>query len=402
MAGLDKAMKGRSTRKSAESRNDNFGAIPRSAKFCDDEIVPTSHKNMAIPRKSAESPHDSTPPQDSMKRDSTALHDSIKHDSANLASSKEQWFERDEAASAFWLNVTIILVRFLPHFVLKVVIAFVTFIYFIFSKDERENLKRFYAIARDYHKATSPLKPLPKTLQKPNIYLNFYQFGCAICDKVAAWIGKIGFEDITIKNLDFVISEFISGKRGQILLMSHFGNVEVANAMARHFENLNITAFVYQKNSKDFLEMLEKVSSHKVPKIFVDDIDVAKLLELKAILDSGGHIAIMGDRAAINSKRNMQVDFLGKTCVFPCGAFIIAYLLKANISSLWCEKISGKYHIELENLYHNNWHSAPRDSAITPLLKRYVASLEKHALNNPTQWFSFYDFWGESAKDSSK
>lgn len=362
MAGLDKVR--RSISNNAESIKDNFRAIPR---------------------KSVESTHDSTPPHDSMKRDS-----------ANLASSKEQWFERDEAASAFWLNVTIILVRLLPRFALNVVIAFVTFIYFIFSKGERENLKRFYAIARDYHKATFPLKPLPKTLQKPNIYLNFYQFGCAICDKVAAWIGKLGFEDINIKNLDFVISEFISGKRGQILLMSHFGNVEVANAMARHFENLNITAFVYQKNSKDFLAMLEKVSSHKVPKIFVDDIDVAKLLELKAILDSGGHIAIMGDRAAINSKRNMRVEFLGKPCVFPCGAFIIAYLLKANISSLWCEKIDGKYHIELENLYHNNWHSAPRDSAITPLLKRYVASLERHALDNPTQWFSFYDFWGEA------
>lgn len=318
----------------------------------------------------------------------------------------EQWFERNEKASMFWLNITIFLVRYLPRFALNIAVIFVTFIYFIFSKKEQKNLKNFYALAKQYY---PPTKPLPKLLKKPRIYLNFYYFGWAICDKVAAWIGKIRYENLAIKDVDFLVKELCSGGKGQILVMSHFGNVDVANAISSRFDNLHITAFVYQKNTQDFLKMIDKVSAKKLPRIFVSDIDIAKLLELKAILDKGGHIAIMGDRVAINSKRNMTMKFFGKDCIFPYGAFIIAYLLRAKISSLWCEKTNGKYHIELENLCENHYWEIPfksRELAIKPILAKYIASLENHAINNPTQWFSFYDFWGgdfndDFCKDSS-
>lgn len=303
----------------------------------------------------------------------------------------EQWFKRNEKASMFWLNVTIILVRYLPRFALNIAVIFVTFIYFMFSKNERRNLKKFYALAQNYYPKN---KQMPKMLKNPKIYLHFYHFGWAICDKVAAWIGKIEYKDLAIKDKDFIIKELCCGERGQVLVMSHFGNVDMANAMTKYFQNMKITTFVYQKNSQDFIKMLTKISKGKISQIFVDDIDVAKLLELKAIVDNGGHIAIMGDRVAINSKRNMMMKFFGKDCIFPYGAFIIAYLLKVRVSSLWCEKIDGKYVIELENLA-NHWHTDNnRDAVIKPILERYVTSLENHALNNPVQWFSFYDFWG--------
>lgn len=302
------------------------------------------------------------------------------------------WYERGERAGDFWLNITIFLVLILPRFLLNIVIAFVTFIYYLNSKDERKNLREFYRNLDDFLGVK----------KRHNIYLNFYYFGSSICDKIAAWKGKITHKDLHIINYDFMLSELNTKKRGQILLMSHFGNIEVARALGDKFKNLRIITFVYQKNTEKFLNMIDKISKKKIDRIYVDEINIKSLLELRAILDSGGHIGIMGDRIALNNKKNIKMKFFDKDCYFPYGAFLIAGLLEAKMGMLWCEKISKKYHIMLEGISYD-YNS--RDSivklgsdkieSIKPLLQTYISSLEKRAINNPTQWFSFHNFWKE-------
>ena len=316
-------------------------------------------------------------------------------------SPKESWYERDECAGNFLLNLTIWLVRILPKCLLNIVVIFVTAIYYAFSPKERKNLAKFYKIAGDFCKHNGGLSQAKKSINNPKIYLNFYHFGWAICDKIAAWMGKIKYDDIEIKDKNFIIDELCSGKKGQILLMSHFGNIEVARALSNNFYNLRIVTFVYQKNSEKFLNMIDKISKHKIDRIYVDEIDIGRLLELQKILESGGHIGIMGDRVALNNKRNVEIDFLGKPCYFPLGAFLIAQLLEAKISAMWCEKIDGKYHLECELLGDTTaYNGRNRAKNLKPLVQKYVDLLQSHALNNPTQWFSFYDFW-ESPCDSN-
>ena len=316
-------------------------------------------------------------------------------------SPKESWYERDECAGNFLLNLTIWLVRIMPKCLLNIVVIFVTAIYYAFSPKERENLAKFYKIAGDFCKNNGVLlQPnAKKSINKPQIYLNFYHFGWAICDKIAAWIGKIKYDDIEIKDKNFIVDELCSGKKGQILVMSHFGNIEVAHALSQKFHNLRIISFVYQKNTEKFLQMIDKVSGRKIQRIYVDEIDIGRLLELQKILESGGHIGIMGDRVALNNKRNVEIDFLGKPCYFPLGAFLIAQLLEAKISAMWCEKIDGKYRVECESLGDTiAYNGRNRAKNLKPLVQKYVDLLQSHALNNPTQWFSFYDFW-ESPRD---
>lgn len=341
------------------------------------------------------------------------------HDSPRkLADSpKESWYERDECAGNFLLNLTIWLVRLMPKFLLNIIVIVVTAIYYAFSPKERENLAKFYKIAGDFCNNNGILlqENAKKSINKPQIYLNFYHFGWAICDKVSAWIGKINHNDINIKDKNFIIDELCSGKKGQILVMSHFGNIEVAHALSQKFRSLRIISFVYQKNTEKFLQMIDKVSGRKIERIYVDEIDIKRLLDLREILESGGHIGIMGDRVALNNKRNVAMNFLGKPCYFPLGAFIIAQLLEAKISAMWCEKIDGKYCVEIESLGDTTANTGRDKIAnLKPLMQKYVDSLQRHTLNNPTQWFSFYDFWerprdlddldllGDLRKDSQK
>lgn len=304
-----------------------------------------------------------------------------------------KWYEKQEKAGSFWLNLTIFLVSTQPKFILNIIIAFVTFVYFATSKEERDALRKFYTNLYRKKDSKNPSKKMQEIKVKNlDIYSNFYHFGWAICDKIATWQGKIKYEDLVMVNSEKIRKE-LDVERGSILVMSHFGNVEITRALSIKFKKIRIVAFMYQKNSKDFLNMLDKLSNVKVDKICVDEIDMNKIMELKNIVDSGGHIGIMGDRVALGN-RNVKMDFLGIPCYFPQGAFIIARILGVKTNALWCEKINNKYHIELETFQAQE--ENPRD--IKPLVEQYVHSLEKRALRNPKQWFTFYDFWNEDIK----
>ncbi|WP_191337679.1 hypothetical protein [Helicobacter pullorum] len=311
----------------------------------------------------------------------------------------KSWWQSQEKAGFFLLNLTVWLVLLLPKFLLRICIFVVTFVYFIVSKEERKNLKKFYENLAVYTSVQqdSYLKKYWK------IYRNFYEFGVAICDKIAVWKHKITYQDLKIKNIEIMDLELRSGRRGSVLLVSHYGNTEIARALSNVIKELKIVILVYKKNSSQFLELISKISKNVLPMICIDDLDFNAIVELEKIIESGGHIGIMGDRVALSNTKNVKVDFLGKPCYFPVGAYFIAGILQARINILWCERIQGQYHVELEKVLTGNKEDnvllgKDKIASIMPLVEYYVKSLEKHIVVNPHLWFNFYDYWGQNAK----
>ena len=288
-----------------------------------------------------------------------------------------KWYEKNECAGKFWLKVTLVLVgAFYRPFlrpILRFCIAFVTGVYFVCCKNERRNIEQFYANLAQFS-THSNLKNRFWLQRVWQAYGNFYEFGNAICDKIAAWLGKLGQKDIEIINTEFIQKELISqpndakSKKGQILVVSHFGNIEVCRAMRNVAGEIPLVILMYEKIAQDFIALLKSISSgkehHKTPKkdlgiMLIDELDMDSILRLKDLCESGVNIGIMGDRVAIanngmlHKSKNAKFDFLGKPCLFPQGAFLLSGILNAKISMLWCEKINGKYHIELESISTN-------------------------------------------------
>ena len=143
----------------------------------------------------------------------------------------------------------------------RICIFVVTFVYFIVSKEERKNLKKFYENLAVYTSVQqdSYLKKYWK------IYRNFYEFGVAICDKIAVWKHKITYQDLKIKNIEIMDLELRSGRRGSVLLVSHYGNTEIARALSNVIKELKIVILVYKKNSSQFLELISKISKNVLP-----------------------------------------------------------------------------------------------------------------------------------------
>ena len=297
------------------------------------------------------------------------------------------WWKKQERGGAFFLRLSLFLVQILPEFALKFIVKIVVWFYYIFSKNERENIAAFRLNLSVFAGA--------QTLKGTSVFSHFEAFGGAICDKFRVWKGKIKDDELEIIDLERIKSELIGAKKGQILLTAHLGNVEICKALAARVDGFRMVILTYDENSRKFNEVLREISKNdgSVRMMAVNKLDVAAMLELKNIVESGEHIGIMGDRTPLGGDKAARVKFLGKEAGFNYGPYLIAGILGVKISSLWCQKIGGKFRIELVPLASAVKLGRDKAASARQYLQIYVRELENHCKQTPTQWFNFFDFW---------
>ena len=314
------------------------------------------------------------------------------NDAQNLKKSQENaeqnlWWKKQERGGAFFLRPSLFLVQILPEFALKLIVKIVVWFYYIFSKNERENIAEFRRNLSEFDGA--------QTLKGTSVFSHFEAFGGAICDKFRVWKGKIKDSELEIIDLERIKSELIGAQKGQILLTAHLGNVEICKALGARVDGFRMVILAYDKNSREFNEVLKRISQNdgSVRMMLVNELDVAAMLELKNIVESGEHIGIMGDRTPLGGDKAARVKFLGKEANFNYGPYLIAGILGVKISSLWCQKIEGKFRIELVPLASTVKLGRDKAAAVREYLQIYVRELENRCKQTPVQWFNFFDFW---------
>ena len=297
------------------------------------------------------------------------------------------WWKKQERGGAFFLRLSLFLSQILPEFALKLIVKIVVWFYYIFSKNERENIAEF--------RRNLSVFAGSQTLNGTSVFSHFEAFGVAICDKFRVWKGKIKDSELEIIDLEHIKSELIGTQKGQILLTAHLGNVEICKALGARVEGFRMVILTYDENSRKFNEVLREISKNdgSVRMMAVNKLDVAAMLELKNIVESGEHIGIMGDRTPLGGDKAARVKFLGKEASFNYGPYLIAGILGVKISSLWCQKIDGKFRIELVPLASAVKLGRDRAAAAREYLQIYVRELENRCKQTPAQWFNFFDFW---------
>ncbi len=314
------------------------------------------------------------------------------NDAQNLKKPQENaeqnlWWKKQERGGAFFLRLSLFLAQILPEFALKLIVKIVVWFYYIFSKNERENIAAF--------RQNLSVFAGSQTLKGTSVFSHFEAFGGAICDKFRVWKGKIKDSELEIIDLERIKSELIGAQKGQILLTAHLGNVEICKALGARVDGFRMVILAYDKNSREFNEVLKRISQNdgSVRMMLVNELDVAAMLELKNIVESGEHIGIMGDRTPLGGDKAARVKFLGKEASFNYGPYLIAGILGVKISSLWCQKIDGKFRIELVPLASAVKLGRDKAAAAREYLQIYVRELENRCKQTPTQWFNFFDFW---------
>ena len=302
--------------------------------------------------------------------------------------SSQHWAEQNERGSKLSLNLTRLIVQYCPLWVIKLVTFFVVRYFFLTSQKARRNIRRYQQRLQQ----TFPQVHLPRY----PVFCQFLAFGEAITDRFAVWQKKIRYADLIDDDTDNVYQAIRSEGRGQILVCSHFGNIEICRALVDNpnHSNFKLNILVHNRHAQAFNESLEKAGASSLPLIQVEDLDAAKMLELHERLERGEWIAIAADRVPVRGDKTQKVDFLGAQASFPQGVWLMASLLKAPINAIFCLKKWGDYHLKLRHFSGPiEGRGKQRADNIEQAMQRYADLLAQECAENPLYWFNFYDFW---------
>jgi predicted LPLAT superfamily acyltransferase len=142
--------------------------------------------------------------------------------------------------------------------------------------------------------------------------------------------------------------------------------------------------------------MLEKVNSRVNNKVIqVNQMGPDTAIMLKEKVDRGELIVILGDRTPINSKGRVNyVNFLGEKAPFSQGPFILASLLECPVYLLFCLKKGQRYRVYFEHFADRiKLNRKSRQQALQQVIQKFAERLEYYCLQEPFQWFNFFDFW---------
>lgn len=226
-------------------------------------------------------------------------------------------------------------------------------------------------------------------------YLHFISFANAIVDKLAAWSGAISLQDVEFHGRE-AIQQHVRQGQGLLILGSHLGNLEVGRVMAYLGNKVTVNVLVHTKHAEKFSTLLNRYAEGgKMNLIQVTEVNAATAMMLQDRIDAGELVVIAADRTPVTGQNRVsKASFLGKTALFPQGPFILASLFKCPVYTLFCLKQHGKQVIYFEHFSDGlSFPRKQRDALIQGCVQIFADRLQHYCLQEPLQWFNFYDFW---------
>ncbi|ARU64128.1 glycosyl transferase family 2 [Histophilus somni] len=300
----------------------------------------------------------------------------------------KHWAKQQERGTAFFLTLTRLIVKYLPLPIIRVVNFWVVLYFYLTSRQKR-------CYIAEYQQKLTALFPETK-LPKYAVFRQFLAFGEAITDRFAVWQKKIRYEHLIVDDADNLYADISGNGRGQILVCSHFGNIEICRALfgSGQHENFKLNVLVHNRHAAAFNKTLGDAGADELPLIQVEDLNVQKMLELAEKIDRGEWIAIAADRIPVRGDKTEPVNFLGSPAEFPQGAWLLASLLKVPLNTIFCIKEQGRYRLQLRRFSESiQGRGKVREQNIRNVMQKYADLLAKECAKSPFLWFNFYDFW---------
>ncbi len=230
-------------------------------------------------------------------------------------------------------------------------------------------------------------------------FRHVHRFSEFILDRMCFWTGRYESFDVVVHGEEEVRALLAEG-RGAMVLGAHLGSFDVLRVMARE-EGVRVNVVMFTANAERIRHMLEALDPESSMRVIeVDPTSVRAAFEIKACVDRGEMVALLGDRVLPGGRgRVAHASFLGAPAPFPEGPFLIPILLRLPVVlGLAIKEGRRRYHLHLEVLSRGE--RVPPSERETVLRKRiedFAGRLEHFVGVAPLQWFNFYDFWGGEA-----
>jgi predicted LPLAT superfamily acyltransferase len=222
-------------------------------------------------------------------------------------------------------------------------------------------------------------------------------------DKLGVWMGRITVADITLHG-EPQLKQLLADKQGAVLLMAHHGNFEICRCLSARHAAMRLTVLMHTKNAQKFNQLLNQQSASDHTQLLeVNEVTPTTAMILSERVERGEFVAIAADRVAVNNPDNcLEVDFLEEKAPLPGGPFTLASILKVPVIALSCIKQDDGFHVYFETLSEQTHYSRKeRQQRMQILAQAYADTLQGHVLQQPAQWFNFFDFWQRPTADTN-
>ncbi len=323
-----------------------------------------------------------------LKRLPWLLHNKIRRQEQHV-----HWSNLPERGASWGLKFILWVNERFGNRICKMLLMPVIGYFFIFAKTQRREsqkyLQKIYAYGSTHPKMAKPPK-LSSSFQ------HFMEFGLAALDRISFRFGELKRNDV-IGNKHDIINLARSGSGG-IIIGSHLGNIELSHALTNDINAVKVNTLVFTEHAARFQAMLDSNKANNYVNhqlIQVNQIGPDTAIMLKEKIDNGELIVILADRTPVNSKKKLNyVDFLGEKAAFGQGAFILASLLECPVYLLFCLKKDQYYQVYFEHFTDRiKLNRKSRQQELQQVIQKFAKRLEYYCLQEPFQWFNFFDFW---------
>lgn len=303
------------------------------------------------------------------------------------ATPNSHWAAHRERGSFALMRFTASAVRLLGRRTMAPLLYVIVLYFYLFGRSARQSAWIYQRRLADWS-GQGDLMPSWRS-----VYRQFMAFADALLDKLDAWGGRLDLDRLALHDPANLHAEF-EGSRGQLLVGSHLGNLEICRALAEMGRKVKMNVLVHTRHAERFNRLLNQSGADNLRLIQVSELDPALMMELARRLDAGEWLAIAGDRVPLRGARIATVDFLGQPADFPQGPWLLAGLLKCPANLLFCLKHDTRFHVHLEPFAKSiEWRRGERDAEVQQWVQRYADRLAARCLEAPLQWFNFYPFW---------
>lgn len=231
-----------------------------------------------------------------------------------------------------------------------------------------------------------------------HVLQHFKSFADVILDKMLGWLNDIKESDFSLVSPKRV-EALMNDERGQLIIGSHFGNLEFCRGFMHRYRSKVINILLYDKHAGNFVKMMQKQNGASRLNVFqVDEFDVTTIMMLKEKIDAGEWVFIAGDRIPLSGlQRTVNVDFLGNKAPLPIGPYMLAKALACPVKLMFAYRscaCDNKVLFDVVPLCEKLIISRKsREQDLQGYAQQFADALQSHCLNSPYQWFNFYDFW---------
>ena len=250
------------------------------------------------------------------------------------------------------------------------------------------------------------------------------RFADTLLDKALVWTGGLGLDGIR-REVDPRFDDAVDANRGGVLVVAHFGNLEVLRRMGERAKHLRLHILVHTRHAERFNRMLTRMNPQSAERLLqVTDVDTATIAHLAARVELGDFVVIAADRVPVTSRRDerraapsvsraptgggraatggvrsgvLDVSFLGADAAFPIGPWVLAAALGCPVYWLACYQRpgdQGRYTLVCELMRERIvLPRKTRDAALREVIADYVRYLERACREAPLAWFNFFQFW---------